>query len=204
MIFPLLRDDYLGELDYSDAKTAPLKALDRENRVIYIKSFSKMFMPGLRIAFLLVPESLHPQVLAAKHTADISTSGLTQRMLDLYLRRGIWEKHINAMKEIYRERYMFMKQRLQAELPAGIRFFDAQGGLTFWLTLPAGLSARMVYDEVARHDVLIVPSEIFYAKQHDDSHIRLSFAATDLAQIEKGIARFRSYNNRVHERCGLH
>ena len=51
----ILEDDYISELDYSEDKLSPLKALDRDERVIYCKSFSKMFMPGLRLGFLVVP-----------------------------------------------------------------------------------------------------------------------------------------------------
>ncbi len=183
----IIEDDYLSELDYSGQELAPLKALDEQNRVIYIKSFSKIFMPGLRLAFLSVPQTIYGEVLAAKHTSDISTSGLIQRAFDLYLRKGIWQKHIMYMREIYQERYNAMAQALQSYLPREIEFYLPGGGLTFWLALPQGCSAQELYLECARRDVLFVPGSVFYPTSRSSKYFRLSFAAVYPEAIEDGI-----------------
>ena len=49
--FLIIEDDHLSDLSFSYEKVYPLKSDDKNNRVVYIKSFSKIFMPGLRIAF---------------------------------------------------------------------------------------------------------------------------------------------------------
>ncbi|MGM0438068.1 MAG: PLP-dependent aminotransferase family protein, partial [Bacillota bacterium] len=92
--FLIIEDDCLSELYFTEQKPLSLKSLDKEGRVIYIKSFSKIFMPGLRLAFAILPDKLLPRMLAAKHATDISSAGITQRSFDLYLREGLWEKHL--------------------------------------------------------------------------------------------------------------
>lgn len=183
----IVEDDYLSELEYDGEKRAPLKALDEYQRVIYIKSFSKIFMPGLRLAFLSVPPDLYDQVLLAKHTADISTSGLIQRSFDLYLRKGIWHKHINYMRGIYQERYEMMLKAFKKHLPSEVNYQDPKGGLTFWLALPEGYSAQNLYLECSKRDVLLVPGSLFYPVPRDSRFFRLSFASVYPEFIDAGV-----------------
>lgn len=185
----VLEDDYISELDMSDGPLAPLKALDRDNRVIYLKSFSKIFMPGLRLAFLLIPPSMVGKVLTSKHNSDISTSGLTQRAFDLYLRKGIWQRHIAAIRRIYRERYQTMLAALAAFLPPGVTCHQPRGGLTCWLALPAGLSARQVVQQAAEQGLLLTDGQAFFPRRAPDQFIRLSFAVVCSEQILQGVKR---------------
>lgn len=182
----ILEDDYISELDVSDLPLAPLKALDRDQRVIYLKSFSKIFMPGLRLAFLLMPPQLVSKVLAIKHNSDISTSGLTQRAFDLYLRKGIWQQHIAAVRRIYLERYQTTLAVIEQFLPEVI-CHRPRGGLTCWLALPEGLSAHKVVQEAEKQGVLLTPGTAFFPRQAPDRFIRLSFAVVCSEEILHGV-----------------
>ncbi|SDE04582.1 PLP-dependent aminotransferase family protein [Sporomusa acidovorans] len=183
----ILEDDYISELDVADAPLAPLKALDRDQRVIYLKSFSKIFMPGLRLAFLLMPPSLVAKVLAIKHTSDISTSGLTQRAFDLYLRKGIWQKHIAAIRRIYLERYQTTMAAVEQFLPPAVTCHRPRGGLTCWLALPEGVSARQVVQQAEERGMLLTPGTAFFPRHAPDRFIRLSFAVVSSEEILHGV-----------------
>lgn len=183
----ILEDDYISELDVSELPLAPLKALDRDQRVIYLKSFSKIFMPGLRLAFLLIPPPLVSKMLTVKHTSDISTSGLTQRAFDLYLRKGIWQKHIAAIRRIYLERYQTTLAAIDEFLPQGVMCHRPRGGLTCWLTLPEGVSAERLAAEAASQGILLTPGTAFFPRQAPDRFIRLSFAAVCSEEILQGV-----------------
>lgn len=183
----VLEDDYISDLAYQRERMAPLKALDRDDRVIYLKSFSKIFMPGLRLAFLTTPKRLAEQLLVVKHTTDISTSGLTQRSFDLYLRKGIWQKHIEEIRRLYFERFQCMTEAISRFIPPAVRCVRPQGGLAFWLTLPEGISARRVVEETRRREVLIVDGRPFFSRFSPDRSIRMSFAAATPAEIRRGV-----------------
>ena len=58
--------------------------MDRKNKVIYINSFSKLIMPGLRLGYMIVPSNLISDIIAAKFSADISSAGLIQLALHLF------------------------------------------------------------------------------------------------------------------------
>lgn len=100
----ILEDDFASDLSFTEEKILPLKAYDKYDRVIYIKSFSKIYMPGLRLGFIIAPERLVSSFLKAKYVTDLSTSGLMQRAFDLYLRENIWKNHIEEIKQVMKKK----------------------------------------------------------------------------------------------------
>ena len=183
----VLEDDYISELSYREEPLAPLKAMDRDDRIIYLKSFSKIFMPGLRLAFLNMPERLAPRLLQVKHLADISTSGLTQRVFDLYLRQGIWQKHIQAIRRIYSTQFDFTCRLADEHLPVSVQWQNPRGGLSLWLQLPHTMDAAAVTEAARQQNLLITDGTDFYPRPTDRHHIRISFATLSLQQIEAGL-----------------
>jgi DNA-binding transcriptional MocR family regulator len=164
--------------------TMPIKALDGDDRVIYIKSFSKIFMPGLRLGAVIAPAALREGMLSSKQTTDISSSSLMQRAFDLYLRKKKWHSHILYMQEAYNERYEAMKEALSTEFPEA-EYMDPKGGIHMWVKTPAdssvlGAAARM-------KGVVIAPGSIFYVDERKSNYFRLSFAAEDKQSIKRGI-----------------
>lgn len=184
----ILEDDYISELSYAKETMAPLKAIDRDDRVIYLKSFSKIFMPGLRLAFFMVPHNLAGKLLAVKHHSDISTSGLTQRAFDLYLRKGIWQEHIGSIKKLYQEKFKLAAEAMEKYIPEKVHFAKPKGGLSVWLTLPEGMSACRIVAAVRHREVLITEGRPFFPHQSAaDRYIRVSFATATAEEINKGI-----------------
>jgi DNA-binding transcriptional MocR family regulator len=183
----VIEDDYLSDLNFYTKENMTLKSMDNNENVIYIKSFSKIFMPGLRLGFLIVPLKLNNDILAAKHTSDISTSGLIQRAFDLYLRKDIWKKHIIYMKKIYKERFDTMIDSLEKLMPEEVLWGNPKGGINFWIGLPHGFSASELYTESINKNVVFVPGGVFYPSGKDNRFLRLSIAAVYPKDIEKGI-----------------
>jgi DNA-binding transcriptional MocR family regulator len=182
-----VEDDYMSDLSYIDEGARPLKGLDNEDRVIYIKSFSKIFMPGLRVGYLIIPSSIKEKVMSMKHITDISTSGLMQRVLDLYLRSGIWNKHLEYMKKEYSVRY-FEAVRAVKKYLRGASFTQPYGGLNLWVKLPEGINSGELYDKCKDRKVLFTPGTVFIKTSAGEQFIRISFASTGLEQITEGIS----------------
>lgn len=193
----IIEDDYVSDLSFDGPPAAPIKALDARDRVIFIKSFSKIFMPGLRLGFMVVPPGLAGSTAEAKHTTDISTSGLIQRAFDVYIRTGSWDRHFNFMYKIYKERYHKMIGALDRLLNKPACYYKPGGGLNLWLSLPVGLSADSLLLNCAAGGVIFAPGRIFYTGEVPQKlyDIRLSFAAVDTAQIEEGIGRLCGFIN---------
>jgi DNA-binding transcriptional MocR family regulator len=182
----ILEEDTFSDLDYGGRQLRPLAAIAGNGGTIHLRSFSKVLMPGLRLAFLVVPPELQPAVLAAKQATDIASSGLNQRALDIMMRRGSWERCLERMVESYRSRYQLMRSRLQDELPDAVRWYSYDGGLYFWLELPPQCAATQIAAELREAGVLVSPGREFFARRFDRQYIRLSCAAADPDAIERG------------------
>jgi DNA-binding transcriptional MocR family regulator len=182
----ILEDDFASDLSFTEEKILPLKAYDKYDRVIYIKSFSKIYMPGLRLGFIIAPERLVSSFLKAKYVTDLSTSGLMQRAFDLYLRENIWKNHIEEIKQVMKKRFEKMGNGLQM-LKNYVEFEYPKGGFYYWLRLKDNISAKNLYSKCLEKNLLIVPGDMFFAIKKETNFIRLSFASCELEEIEKGI-----------------
>ncbi|MFP4020999.1 MAG: PLP-dependent aminotransferase family protein [Halanaerobium sp.] len=195
--FYIIEDDILSDLYYDQNRVNNLKEFDERGRVIYIKSFSKVFMPGLRLAFIVLPEKLLPKVLEAKYATDISSGGLTQRAFDYYLREGLLDKHISLQRSLFKKRYNLMQDQIIEQLPEEIKItFATRGGLYFWLNLPEKYSAQKLYETAAQKGLVFSPGYLFSNNKQYSNYFRLSFAAVDEKQIKSGIKLLQNiYNN---------
>lgn len=186
--FYIIEDDYLSELIYNGNEYKSFKSIDTNDRVIYIKSFSKIFLPGIRLGYMISPQKFKESIQNSKVNTDIATSSLMQRALDLYIREGMWKKHINILNEVYKKRYMFMKEKLK-ELEKYISFYSPGGGLHFYIDLKEGkMNCLDLFFKCKKEGVLITPGVIFYKDPEEGlNHFRLGFSQTKEKDIEKGI-----------------
>lgn len=186
--FYIIEDDFLTDLSFSQDKKIPLKAEDKKDKVVFIKSFSKIFMPGVRIGFMILPKTMFKTIMKAKHSSDISSSGYLQRAFDLYLRNGYWRNHIDDSRDFYKKRYLLMLEELKQLEYFGFSFKAPDGGLSIWVRLPPNWDSLHFYKEASKRDVALVPGNVFFIEEEADVHyIRLSFSAVDEDQIKKGM-----------------
>ncbi|KNF08948.1 transcriptional regulator, GntR family [Gottschalkia purinilytica] len=190
--FYIIEDDYLSDLSFNDEKNETLKSIDTEDRVVYIKSFSKILMPGLRLAFMVIPTAIYNDVLSAKHISDISTSGLIQRAFDLYLRKGDWKKNLQRVNYIYKERFNIMIKSIKQYIPKDISYKLPNGGLSFWFSLPIEYSSNDLYEFCKKNNVIIAPGSAFNVDQSDNENFRLSISSLEYNVIEDGIKKMGS------------
>ncbi len=187
--FYIIEDDFLTDLSFDkNDKKNTLKSMDRYNQIIFIKSFSKIFMPGVRIGFITLPNKLFKEIIKAKHTTDVSSSGYLQRAFDLYLRKGYWKSHIEKIKKVYSEKYNIMVKELDKLNDYGISYVKPNGGLSIWVKLPKEIDAIELYNECGENNLAIVPGKVFFVDESIYSnYIRLSFGAVDNDKIIEGL-----------------
>jgi DNA-binding transcriptional MocR family regulator len=185
--FYILEDDFLSEFSYGSKNIQTLKELDSNNQVIYIKSIAKLLMPGMRLGFILAPAELSDQIRTNKYLADLSTSGLSQRVVDLYLRTEDWESAFKSMNAHYRSTYQLLTQKVTEHFPPEVTYIPPQGGFSLWFELPEGISSSLLAQRAARLGIRLNPGNIYYMNQTPNRYFRLAFGKTSAAQIRSCI-----------------
>ncbi len=187
---PILEDDYVGDLRYEGSVLPPLKALDPGGRVIYLSTFSKMLMPGLRVGFLVADGPVYDSLVTFKRSSDLATSNLIQRALEAYMTVGRYQAHLHRSCQLYRKRRDAMLSAIHRYLPEGTRATTPQGGLFIWLCLPDGLSADRLLQIACEEGVAYAAGSRFYLDGADGANcMRLNFVVHSPETIEEGIRR---------------
>jgi DNA-binding transcriptional MocR family regulator len=189
--FYIIEDDYLSELIYeSSLEYIPFKWLDKNDRVIYIKSFSKIFLPGIRLGYLVAPEIFRETLQNSKHNTDITTSSLMQRALELYISGEKWKRNIRDLNNEYIKRYTHLKGILDKDFKDMLTYKDPKGGLNFYITLKEDfkINTKELFLRLRKRNVYITPGAMFFTSQDDgQDSFRLAFYQTDKEKIEKGL-----------------
>ncbi|AKN32490.1 GntR family transcriptional regulator [Clostridium carboxidivorans P7] len=190
--FYIIEDDYLAELIYDHSiKYKSFKSLDKNDRVIYIKSFSKIFLPGIRIGYLIPPMKFKESIENSKINTDISTSSLMQRALDLYIKKGLWKDYMNNLNHIYKNRYLLMEECIKSHLENKVDFISPGGGLNFYLKIKDSIYVDSIelFRKTKDKKVLITPGTLFYKSPSEGKkYFRISFSQTDEEAMQKGLS----------------
>ncbi len=100
----ILEDDYDGEFRYGSRPLPALKSLDHAGRVIYIGSFSKVLFPGIRLSYLVVPDSCFPAINRVCQVLYRDRAVLNQATVAEFLAEGHFARHIKRMRKLYADR----------------------------------------------------------------------------------------------------
>ncbi|MFD8154975.1 PLP-dependent aminotransferase family protein [Streptomyces sp. NPDC059720] len=132
----VLEDDYDGDFRYDRAPVGALQGLDPD-RVAYTGSVSKSLAPGLRLGWLLVPESWTEEVVERKRTMDLGHPALDQALFARFLERGDYDRQLRRCQRAYRERRDALVAALDAHFPG-----SAVSGIAAGLHVIAALPER--------------------------------------------------------------
>jgi GntR family transcriptional regulator/MocR family aminotransferase len=141
----IVEDDYDGEYRYSGAPLAPLAALDRHGRVLYVGTFGKVAFPALRLGYLVLPPGL-VQAFAQRRAVDVRHSEVsTQAVMAEFMAAGHFQRHIRRMRRAALSRRDTLLNGWPLDIP----------GIGKLPTVAAGLHMTVPVDSVARERELI-------------------------------------------------
>ncbi len=167
-----------------------LKALDEEGRVIYLSTASKIFVPGLRVGWVLASGDVVRWLSLAKQAVSLHTSTLSQYLLLEALRRGIIERTVPRVRELYRRKRDAMLSALERHMPNGVQWTKPIGGMFIWVTLPSGIDARsLLKAAIVKYRVAYVPGAAFHVDGTGQNTMRLNFTYPSFEEIEIGVNR---------------
>src|SRR5204863_3642283 len=112
----VIEDDYDSEFRYAGRPLAALQGLDRDGRVIYLGTFSKVLFPSLRLGYLIVPPDLSAAFARARAAADRFACTLTQAVVADFIAEGHFARHIRRMRTLYAARQEALVRAVRREL----------------------------------------------------------------------------------------
>lgn len=184
---PIIEDDWGRPLRYTGESVPPLKALDSGGYVVHLGSFSKTFLPGLRIGWITVPGEIAVTMLRSKLAADHGDSWFLQVLLHEFIRHGYYEKHLRKSLRVYKQRRAAMLSALKEHMPAGVSWADPPGGMCVWVKLPRKIMSAPLLRICRKQGVDFAPAPLFMPGRRDAPALRLSFTRTPAEDIAAGV-----------------
>lgn len=186
----VVEDDPYRFITFSEeAEAVPLKSLDRDGRVIYMSSFSKILAPGLRLGWLAGPEPVVSKLELVKQSIDLHTPSLTQFIAAEALNRGVVDNHLPKIRSLYREKRDAMLEALEEHMPQGVRWTRPIGGFFVWTWFPGSVNARRLLEKAISRGVAFVPGDAFHPNGGGENTARLNFSYPPPDAIREGVRR---------------
>jgi DNA-binding transcriptional MocR family regulator len=184
----IVEDDIYGRLSYDGPPPRPLKARDRDNLVVYLDSFSKSLLPGLRVGFVVPPTSLKEKLLSLLRARELGGSPLIQRCLAEFIRRGMLQEHWKRAIPAYRRRRDLLVEALRRSMPEGVEWTHPRGGFCSWVSLPEEGDFSQLYRAAVSRGVAYTPGEVFLTAPDRRRHLRLCFSSEDDTVIREAVS----------------
>ncbi|HJV98584.1 MAG TPA: PLP-dependent aminotransferase family protein [Arthrobacter sp.] len=184
----VLEDNPYGLLRFDGEPLAPLRAANPSD-VIYMGSFSKIFAPGLRIGWALVPEHLQRRYYLASEAVTLCPPALNQMLVSAYLRDYDWKGQIDTYRGLYAERCQAMLAALEDHMPEGTSWTTPDGGFFIWVTLPDGVDTYPLLRKAIDAGVVFIPGAAFTPSDEPSNKLRLAFSSVPPEAITEGVRR---------------
>jgi DNA-binding transcriptional MocR family regulator len=183
----IVEDDYLSELE-TDTKSDPLYCFDNSSKVIYIKSYSKTMLPGLRVAAVILPKLLSNVFLEYKKYCDKSTSILSQGTLEIFISSGMFQKYKKKIKLLYEDKMNRFKKVYSKLVIEGVNFFIPHTGFFIYVELPETCTAQKLVTALQARNVSVTSCEDMFLQNFKQKNVfRISLSSAALEEIEQGM-----------------
>ncbi|SFL34485.1 aminotransferase-like domain-containing protein [Pelosinus propionicus] len=184
----IVEDDYMGDLGEAQG-FEPIFAYDQTSHVIYLKSFSKIIFPGLRLGVAVLPESLQKAFFAYKRYGD--TSLLSQAALEVYIKNGMYEYHKHKIGSLYTVRFQALNEAVKRYNSKDklLEVSEGSSGIYVQFKLPKKVNIDGLMKRLAGRNVSVVPGKGFYLSHYleQEKFLRISISRAQLEQIDEGV-----------------
>jgi 2-aminoadipate transaminase len=188
--FLIIEDDPYGELVYVDgADTTSMASRDRDGRVLYLGSFSKVLAPGLRCGWMIAAKPLLDRLEIAKQSADLCSGMLDQSIVDELVAGGELGPQIEKVRAFYRGKRGTMIEELERHFAGKARWTSAAGGLFTFLTFHDDIDTAARLPAAVARGVAYIPGGPFFVDGSGRNTMRLTFAKESDARIREGMAK---------------
>jgi 2-aminoadipate transaminase len=185
----IVEDSPYREVRFRGEPQRMMYELDNTGRVITLCTFSKILSPGFRVGWVIGHPEILDKIAMAKQTADLCTSSFVQKIIALYLEKGLLENNLKKTIALYSERRDFMIKCFRDQMPENVTWTEPEGGLFLFVTLPRHLDADDIFRKAIERNVAFVSGSSFFCNDSGRNTMRINFSFSNPVEIEEGVKR---------------
>lgn len=182
----ILEDDYDSEFRFQGSPIPSMKAIDQQDRVIYMGTFSKSFLPSLRISYMILPNVLLEKWRKKRYNETQSSSPLLQLALGRFIQKGEFERHIKRMRKVYERKYTYLVQCIKRYMGDKVEIIGEKAGLHLLIRTSLKNEASMIL-EAERIGIKVYSTKPYFEEERACYPLLLGFGGLAEKEIEEGI-----------------
>jgi GntR family transcriptional regulator/MocR family aminotransferase len=186
----IIEDDYDSEYRYESQPIAALQGLDRDARVVYVGTFSKVLFPALRAGYIVIPPDLVDRFAAVRDAMDICPPLLTSAALADFISQGHFARHLRRTSAIYRARRSALVEGLRRSFGGRLRVVGAEAGMHL-VALMGGRGDRAIALRAARERLWVMPLSSCYLGPAARHGFVLGYGGTRAEDMARAVQRLR-------------
>lgn len=187
----IIEDDYDSEFRYTGKPIPTLQSMDKKGRVIYINSFTKSLAPSMRISYMVLPKELCRTFVSKLGFYSCTVPAFEQYTLAKFMSEGYFERHINRMKKIYKQRRDVLVENIsKGKLNKITEVLECSAGMHMLIRVHNGMSQNELIRSAMREGVKVYGISEYYSFPVVDmanNMIVMGFSGLNEKQIAEGI-----------------
>lgn len=184
---PIVEDDPFSLTAFEAPPPAPLKAMDTNGSILYIGSFSKIAASGLRVGWMVAPNSIVERLADARQQMDFGLSIIPQQVAAQFITSSYFKPQLERLQMQLHFKRDLLVEALHKELSGLVSFHIPRGGLHLWCKLHHEVSETRLLEEAIKRGVVFVPGSVYGS---DHGFVRFTYARANADDIASGIAKF--------------
>ncbi len=190
----IIEDDYDSELRYNSRPIPSIHSLDKNERVIYVNTFSKVLAPGLRMGFLVLPEELLKHYHANFSNYHCSIPWLDQKVMYHFIQQGHWNRMLNKSSVSNKRKHDMLICTIQSQMAGRVNIHGKNAGLHILLEVHNGMSEKELIASAQRAGVGVYPVSDYWMnlQSYSDNMVLMGYSSLSEEEIVDGITRLSS------------
>lgn len=187
----IIENDYQGEISYKKKSIPCLQHLDQNEHVVYLYSFSGSLLPAAKTSIVVLPPKLLEKYRQEHCMLEQPVSKLQQRVLELFIAGGHWEKHLKRTKKIYGRKHTFLTETANALMGNAVEISGNSAGLHILLKVRNGMNEDQLIASAKTAGVCVYPTSTYRVnpERPDDTLVLLGYGGMNEQNIAEGLQR---------------
>jgi len=195
----VVEDSPYREIRFSGEPMPLIYSLDKDERTILLGTFSKTFVPGFRLGWIMAPVNIIERLEIVKQSVDLCAPVFNQFIAARFMKKGYYDKNIERIKINYHNKRDSMIAAFEKYMPKGVTWTNPEGGLFLFVTLPEGYDSTDLFKIAIKENVAFVIGEAFHCDGSGKNTLRINFSYMEESRAEEGIRRLAGAIGRMME-----